>query len=315
VEQAASQLLRAIRGKRSQLAFARRLGYRGNPVTDWERGARFPTGEEALRAAGKVGIDIVAAFARFSPQLPLVKERGRVDLAGWLDQLRGTTSVNDIAARAGHSRYSVSRWLRGLAKPRLPDLLVLIDAITDRAPSWVAALVPIEAVPALASRFSVAEAARRAAFDLPWTEAVMRLLETRALRDADDIPGRIAGALRIGRDEAERCLQVLLQSGAIAMISGRYAVRAPISVDTQGGAAALHRVKRHWCSVASARLSKPAQDELFAYNVVSVSHADLRVIRERLRLAFSEIRAIVAASTPEEVAAVMNLQLLTFHVD
>jgi hypothetical protein len=34
---AARQLLRAMRGRRSQVAFARRLGYRSNPITDWER--------------------------------------------------------------------------------------------------------------------------------------------------------------------------------------------------------------------------------------------------------------------------------------
>jgi transcriptional regulator with XRE-family HTH domain len=311
VELAARQLLRAIRGQRSQVAFARRLGYRGNPLTDWERGARFPTGEETLRAAAKAGIDVAAAFARFVPQLPLTKERGRFALSRWLDALRGTASVNEIAARAGHSRYTVSRWLRGLAKPRLPDLLVLIDAITDRAPHWVAALVPIDQVPALSARFSVAEAARRAAFELPWTEAVLRLLEVRAVCDAEDVEDRMAGALRIDRAEIEQCLQALLQSGAIARVEGRYVVRS-ISVDTQGGAGALHRIKQHWCRVAGERLATPAADELFAYNVVSVSRADLVVIRERLRGVFREIRTIVAASSPEEVAAVMNLHLLAF---
>lgn len=312
MRQAASQLLRAIRGQRSQLAFARRLGYRGNPITDWERGERFPTGEETLRAAAKTGIDVAAAFTRFSPQVPLVKERGRFAVARWLSELRGTASLNDIAARSGYSRYSVSRWLRGLAKPRLPELLVLIDAITDRTPHWVAALVPIEHVPALAQRFIVADAARRSAFELPWTEAVLRLLEIRAVREVGDIHGRVAATLGITRDETERCLQALLQSGAIALVAGRYTVYAPISVDTQGGAGALHRVKQHWCSVASERLATPLPDELFAYNVVSISRCDLDVIRERLRMAFREVRAIVAASKPEQIAAVMNLQLFAF---
>ncbi len=98
----------------------------------------------------------------------------------------------------------------------------------------------------------------------------------------------------------------------MTLVAGRYLVHAPISVDTQGGAGALHRVKRHWCEVASARLGAPRESELFAYNVMSVSRADLAQIQERLRLAFREIRAIVAASSPEEVAAVVNLQLLAF---
>jgi DNA-binding transcriptional regulator YiaG len=304
--------LRAIRGPRSQVAFARRLGYRGNPITDWERGERFPTGEEALRAASKVGLDVRAAFARFTPQVPLAQAKGRFELDVWLDQLRGTTSVSELALRTGHSRYSVSRWLRGQAKPRLPELLLLIDAITGRAPHWVAGLVPIEQVSALAGRFVAAEAARVAAFELPWTEAVLRLLETRAVRESDDIEARIAKALDISSDQVAACLQTLLAAGAVTQVASRYLVRAAISVDTQGGAGALHRVKRHWCEVASARLDSPRESELFAYNVMSVSRADLAQIQERLRLAFREIRAIVAASSPEEVAAVVNLQLLAF---
>jgi transcriptional regulator with XRE-family HTH domain len=45
--------------------------------------------------------------------------------------------VQDLAARTGLSRYSISRWLRGLAKPRLPDFLRLVDAISGRLPTRV----------------------------------------------------------------------------------------------------------------------------------------------------------------------------------
>src|SRR5262245_49966714 len=63
MEAASSQLLRALRGKRSQRAFARRLGFRANPVTDWEHGRRYPTAQETLRAAARVGKNVTAAFA------------------------------------------------------------------------------------------------------------------------------------------------------------------------------------------------------------------------------------------------------------
>lgn len=313
MERVASEFLRALRGKRSQLAFARRLGYRGNPITDWERGARFPTALEALRAASRANIDVAAAFQRFSPNVPLERNARELALDRWLLALRGAASVNDIAARSGCSRYSVSRWLRGLAKPRLPDFLRLVDASSGRLPHWVAALVPIEQVPSLVERYRSAEAARLSAFELPWTEAVLRLLETRAYRElAVPERGWIAGILGISPEEESRCLQALVDVGALVAAGGRYTVRAATTVDTQGGSEALHRVKQHWCQVASARLPTPAEGELFAYNVVSVSRADLEVIRDKLRMTFREIRSIVAASQPEEVAAVLNLQLMAF---
>ena len=89
-------------------------------------------------------------------------------------------------------------------------------------------------------------------------------------------------------------------------------MRNSSSADTQGGLEALHRLKQHWCSVASARLRAPDNSELFAYNVVSVSRADLERIREKLRMTSRDIRSTVAASQPEEAAAVINLQLIAF---
>lgn len=189
----------------------------------------------------------------------------------------------------------------------------LVDAITARLPQWVTAFVPIERVPSLEERFRVAEAARLIAFELPWTEAVLRLLETRTyaeLREHED--GFIAAVLGISIEEERRCLRALADSNAVALVGKRYVVRGSTTVDTQGGAALFHRLKRHWCEVASDRLSTPRDSELFAYNVVSVSRADLQVIQERLRSAFRDIRSIVAASQPEEVAAVINLHLVAF---
>ncbi|MDD9933044.1 MAG: helix-turn-helix transcriptional regulator, partial [Myxococcales bacterium] len=67
MELATRQLLRALRGSRSQVAFARRLGYRGNPIADWEAGRRTPTAEALLRVCARIGVDAPAALARFHP--------------------------------------------------------------------------------------------------------------------------------------------------------------------------------------------------------------------------------------------------------
>lgn len=83
MEAAAQQFLRALRGKRSQRAFARRLGYRGNPMTDWEHGRRYPTAQEALRAAARVNIDVRAAFARIAHGVPLSVGADGFGLGAW----------------------------------------------------------------------------------------------------------------------------------------------------------------------------------------------------------------------------------------
>jgi transcriptional regulator with XRE-family HTH domain len=313
VKRAASQLLRAIRGKRSQVAFARRLGYRGNPITDWERGERFPTAVETLRAAAIARLDVLGATSRFSPRTPLRRQGRGFALAEWLGELRGDASASDLARRAGYSRDAVGRWLRGDAEPRLPDFLALLDAVTGRAAEWVAELVPIEQVPSLEVAYRVAVAAKQLAYELPWTEAILRALETTsAKRSGGGTAAWVARCLSIEPDEATRNLEALADAGAIERVGGRFEVRGASTVDTQGGREALGRLKRHWSAVAAERAQAPRAEDLLAYNVVSVSRRDLELVRNKLRATFRELRSLVATSRPEEVVGVINVQLVAF---
>lgn len=317
MELAASQLLRAVRGSRSQVAFARRLGYRANPITDWEHGRRYPTVAEALRACRRVGIDVEAAFGRFHA-LPAPGESSEA-IAMWLDRLRGSLPVLELAERTGRSRFAVSRWLKGQAQPRLPDFLRLVDAITGRLPSLVAELVPIEQVPALLPRARTADAARRLAFELPWTEAVLRLLEVAATvgtasegGSAERTVRDMAARLGVEPDLVHRALSELEHAAVIERREGKYSVAGNLTVDTASDPTAVRDHMAHWSRVAFDHFGQPGAKNLFAYNVVSLSAEDLSRVRELLRDTYREVRAIVAASEPTETAALLNLQLVEF---
>ena len=72
----AREFLTELRGKRSQVAWSRRLGYRSNVAYAWESGRRWPTAAETLRACARARIDVPAALTRFYGNPP-----------GWLAQL------------------------------------------------------------------------------------------------------------------------------------------------------------------------------------------------------------------------------------
>jgi transcriptional regulator with XRE-family HTH domain len=308
---AASQFLRAVRGKRSQVAFARRLGYRANPITDWENGRRYPTAAEAMRACERVGIDVSAAFARFHTAAPPPAKSGTTGLCDWLVRARGSTPIGALAERCGRSRFAIARWLSGEAQPRLPDFFSLIDAITGRLPDLVAELVPIDQVPALFARYHAASAARRLAFEEPWTEAVLRFMETAAYQALPQHePGWVAQRLGIAVAHEQRCVDKLVAAGILRRDAGRYAVAGALTVDTRADPEAVRQLMAHWSEVALSRFGSRHEHDLFAYNVLSVSHADLRRIRELLRSTYREVRSIVAASQPSETAALLNLQLV-----
>ena len=312
-QRASAEVLRALRGKRSQRAFARRLGYRANPITDWEHGRRFPTAVEALRAAQIVGVNVPNAFATFHAAPPPASVAAKFALAPWLTVIRGTTPVAHVAARAGCSRFAMARWLSAAAQPRLPDFFRTVDAITGRLPDLVAALVPIEQVDSLLTRYQSMQAARRLAFDAPWTEAVLRVLETddyRALPSHDD--EFVAQRLGIPANTVHDALRRLESAGVIRREGAFWRQDRPLTVETRGKRDDMNTLLRHWTAVSYRRIIDRRRSDLFSYNVMSCSRDDYDRIRDLLRRTFREIQSIVAASTPTERVALLQLQLLEF---
>lgn len=112
----ASELLRALRGRRSQAQLSRRLGYASNVVFDWESGRRAPTAAKALLLARRTGVDVNRALQTFlrasvpaAPRTKLESSRGVVLL---MRELRGRQQIADLARAMHRSRFSVSRWLQ-----------------------------------------------------------------------------------------------------------------------------------------------------------------------------------------------------------
>jgi transcriptional regulator with XRE-family HTH domain len=118
-ETIAAELLRALRGRRSQTAFSRRLGYKSNVVYRWESGRSWPTAAAALRAAQKTGVALHAGLCEFYRRPPHwlrhTDPASPEGVATLLRDLRGSLPIGELARRAGRSRFAVSRWLKGEA--------------------------------------------------------------------------------------------------------------------------------------------------------------------------------------------------------
>jgi transcriptional regulator with XRE-family HTH domain len=313
-ELTASQFLRAIRAKRSQAAFSRRLGYSSNVACDWEAGRRAPTAAQTLAHCRRLGLPVQAAFQAFQPACANTLLRGKEFTVGaWLDALRGSTSMVVLAQRTGFSRHAVARWLSGRAEPRLPAFLHLVEAITGRVSDLVQGLVPIEQVPELLAAHQRRAAAKRLALDYPWTEAVLRVVETASYQSAaKHQPGYIARRLGITQAREAEALERLEKAGILTLRDGRYGDVQPLTVDTSASPEELGKLKSHWTNVCLQRLTAPLAEDWLGYNVLSISEGDIERIRDVLRRAFREVRAIAANSEPVETVALLNLQLITW---
>jgi DNA-binding transcriptional regulator YiaG len=319
----ASELVRALRGERSQEAFGRRLSCRANTVYTWESGRNFPTAACMLRGAARSGIDVEAALVRFYGRRPAWlggDERTAAcdpcspeGVRRLIDDLRGSTTTVALAARLGRTRFAVARWLKGEAEPRLPDFLRLLEATSLRLLDFIACLVDPSALPSVAEAYRDLEATRRAAYDEPWSQAFLRGLELadyRALPTHQ--PGWLAMRLQLPRPLEDECLSLLEQAAQIRRDdAGRFIPAQVTTVDTRRDPAAAQRLRRFWRETGNERLrSASADTSISAYNLFGISRADLQRLFDLQRAYFREMRAIIAASEPAEELVLANMHFV-----
>lgn len=313
-----AELIRALRGKRSQTALSRRLGYKTNILYIWEAQKGAPTGAGFLELAQRTGVEVRHALEQFyrkSPAWLATQEPTSVNgVAALLDDLRGQSTLVETATKLRVSRFALARWLRGEAEPRLPDFLQLIEVTSLRLLDFVASLVDPLSVPSLADRWQELQSSRRAAYQRPWSHAVLRALELRQYQELPaHEPGWIGRMLGLDPGEEEACLELLADTGQIELRQKKWRVRQVLTVDTRKDPEAARHLKAWWSRVGNERFLAHA-DGVFSYNLFGVSNADLERIEALQRAYFRELRSIVAQSGPVENVAVVNLQLFSLLV-
>lgn len=309
-ELASRELVRALRGKRSQTAARRRLKRRSNVFHAWETGARYPRGSDFIQLLQLAGRSPLVLLGRFAPC------RGaspRALLTSWLNALVRDRSQAELSRRLHVNRNTVARWLAGSTEPRLPQLLALVEVTTQRALDFLAELVEPKALPSVAAAHADLQRQRELAYSLPWAHAVLRALELEQYRALPrHRPGFIAACTGLTLEQEEQCLKALLHAKQIRRRGGRFHVGRVLSIDTRENPAGNLALKRHWFAAASARLQAegiPPQG-LASYNLFAVSESDLERIRQAHLDYYERVRAIVAESRHPSRVVLTTIGLL-----
>jgi hypothetical protein len=311
----ARDFIRALRGRRSQTGLSRRLGYRTNVLYRWEAGRTFPTAACALRAAQQTGVNVRQALVRFYRVAPAWLERRRelttpAAVNALLDDMLAGRPIVPLASAIGRSRFATARWLHGDAEPRLPDFLRLVQGLTLRVLDFIAAFVDPAGLPSLRAHWERLETSRKAAYEAPWTHAVLRVLELRQYRELQrHEPGFIARCLGIAYEEEERCLRLLADTGQVRMADGHWVAAEVLTVDTRHNPVAAKALRGFWTRVALDRVERES-DDVFSFNLGTLAEGDLERVRALHRRYFNELRAIIASSEPAETVLLANIQLI-----
>jgi transcriptional regulator with XRE-family HTH domain len=295
-ELASRELVRALRGRRSQTATRRRLKRSSNVLSAWESGSRYPSASdflELLRLSGQAPQQLLSRFA------PCRGASTRALVASWLNALTRDRPQAELSRSLGVNRNTVARWLAGSTEPRLPQLLAFLEVTTQRALDFMTEVAPPERLPSVAPAYRDLQEQRELAYRMPWAHAVLRALELEQYRALPrHMPGFIAGCTGLTLEQEEQCLAALLRAKQIQRKQGRFRVARVLAVDTRQDPAGNLALKQHWFQAAAGALTQhgvPA-DGLASYNLFAISDADLGRVRQAHLDYYERLRAIVAES-------------------
>jgi hypothetical protein len=309
----ASELLRAMRGRRSRPGFSRYLGYRSNIAQRWEAGACWPTATRFFAIAARLGAmprERIAAFLRREPAWLAGADFGSTaGIAALLSELLGRARIGAVAERARYNRFSVARWFKGTADPKLPELLAVIEACSGRALDFVASFAEPSGLPSVAPIWEKLCLSRELAYTHPLSHAVLRALELEEYKRRRSTDAGLARRLGISIGEVRTALELLAQSGQIRRAGQRWVADRITVVDTGADARRARALKLGWARLAIERLESGAPGHS-GYSLFAVSREDLRRLRE-IQLAYvREMQAVIAGSKPSECVGLFCTQLI-----
>lgn len=307
------EMVRALRGKRTQRALSKRLGYRVNVLSGWESGRREPPADEVLRLAARVGVDLRAGIERFDARLAAglmgiepTSEEGVAALVRALIDTRTHAQVaRALSAQGAISRSTVARWALGSVAPRFSDLLRLVAECTHRLVDFVAVFADPASLRSVAKEHARIEAQRLLLREDPALAAVLPALTLRAYRELPKHrEGWIAERVGITRAQEARGLALLSAAGVIGKRKDKYRVIDDRRVDVRADRDAVIRLQQHWAHVAADRAGRHAAD-LTRFHLVSVGERDVAALRALLGQLFERVdQDLAAVEDPDRVVLI-----------
>jgi transcriptional regulator with XRE-family HTH domain len=304
------ELVRALRGSRSQAAVARRLRYRSNVAYLWESGRRYPTLASVLWLAHRTGVDVPEALDRFQKTRSREHDPWTVPgAAALLQDVQGQHSAAELARQLGLSRHTVGRWFRGETEPRLPAALALLELCTRRSLDFVSVFVDPLKLPSAADAWARVTAARTLVLEQPWSAAVLLSVELERYRAHESHPeGWIAEKLGIPVETEALCVRLLVDSGQLALVEGLYVPTGASTMDVATRGRALD-LRRHWAQVNVDR-TRRGPGCSGAWNLFTVSDEDFVRIKTLQREYFRALRSVVAETSSMDRLVLANMQVV-----
>ncbi len=308
-ETVAQELVKALRGRSTQGALSRRLGFKTNVVYRWEAGLRAATADDLL-ALIRLRIDQselrLWSFALGSNGARL--DTQPFEWTTWLSTIRGDQSVVDIAETLGISPQAVRRIFRGDSTPSLSRLLHLIQCLSNRIINFIELLTDPSLLKSLKGVRTLVEAQMAITFEHVHAESIIACLETRGYAELHHHSNEwIADRLTLPIDVVEQTIQALVAARGIQSRMGKFKTQDYRMANTQTRSKAdAKRLARHWTHVSMAVAEERTRS---GYLVFSADQEAIDEIGRIMTEAMHQVIARVAKTKTVDRVSVLTVNM------
>lgn len=302
------ELLRSIRGQKSQNFINRKLNFHYNQVYRWESGYTSISWTNFLKFASACKVDVDLALKKI---ILYSNKSDRYDLL--VRHLVGDTSIKTISKLLGKSRFTVGRWLNKQSEPSLDDILSLIHLQALVLGEFLEAMVPLDQLSTLGPDLKLPLIQKKLFYSDPRIAAVIRCFELKdylALRVHKE--GFIANKLGISIASEIELLKKLTNTKVIRKTNGKYIVQL-VRIDTRGDFIGNTNIKKYWTQAAYnylQQLNEPSTEAIFGYHVFSASAQVCAEIKKEMLDFQARIKALIGTDRePAENLLVLNFQV------
>ncbi|POB14479.1 DUF4423 domain-containing protein [Halobacteriovorax sp. DA5] len=305
-DELSQQLIRSIRGDKSQEWVNQKLGASSNIVHRWEKGHSKTSWEDFLSLCDIFKIDLKNILLSYLRYQDTLQEPSKL-----LDFIFSNKSLNDISSSCGITTSKLRRLKSGETGLCLNDFLQIVFGLDEmESMALVFELTSQKSIPLLDNYNKMRLEITKHYFDNPNIGIVLICLDLPAYKKLSfHQDSFLAKATGLSIKEVNDILVICENNKLIEKVDGIYRA-GKIKISDRGSRQQMNDIRKFWLEKAIANIKDKSEKDAYGSMVFNASQsARQQIIALYLRF-FEDFKKIVSEDTDEDVVTlVLNFNL------
>lgn len=293
----AQELLRSLRGTKSQAYVNKKLGFTGNQVYRWEKGLRHIDWSDFVKVCRVQNVDLLKIF-----QVHFGYKEKSVDGALLVQYFVGNLPMKEAVQTTGFSRSVLTKWMKGATSPQLHHILQLIEFPNQLLLNFLREVVGTYKFQSLEKYENHIQKLKDFYYAEPMLVGITAFLETSCFETKKEFVAAMAQTFQTSEEHIEGLLKRMVQLGLLEDTKSVSRVKTR-STDTRGSFEGSVNLRKYWYRYTLRVLEKLQPQEtnhLFPFVVFCVSEKADKQLREAHYQYLARLRAIAEEDTGDK---------------